>query len=270
LYYETAVFDYKYKELTTVKPDMATTRTRISVPRIKMNPAIALTLVLLTLMGAAGIVSGVWGFALGHEALKGVSQPDARPTAKNNAGQDGSTLDSKPLVVLKEADILKNVKSAIDGKEKDDKDDKDKDQAKDQASKEDGAQLVSAPKPAETPAEPGFPIVSQDRGIVLEVRSARQQGGSLVLDVSLKNQSPGAVQFLYSFLDVTDNQGRALSASTEGLPTELPPNNEAVSGTVTIPTAVLDGVDRLSLTLTDYPNQQLRLQASGIPIKPED
>lgn len=234
---------------------------------MKLNSPVVLTIVLLTLMAGAGVISGVWGFALGREALKGVSQPDARPTAKNKAAKEtlDSQLESKPLVVLKEADIIKSVKISIQNKEKEEKEQRSQ---REEAKSEEQAKLVSDPTPvAQTPSQPGFPIVSQDRGVTLEVRSARQQGGSLLLDVSLKNEGAQAVQFLYSFLNVTDNRGRALSASTEGLPAELPPNSPPVAGTVSIPTAVLEGAQQVSLKLTDYPQQQLQLETANIPVR---
>jgi hypothetical protein len=244
---------------------MPTTRKqRLTVPRIKVNSTVVLTLMLLTLMAGASVASGVWGFALGREALKGVSQPDARPTAKTTGGKE-TLLDSKPLVILKEPDIIKSVRATIQRKEKEG-------EAEQKEEKSDERTKTLSPEPspqptATTSTQPGFPAISQDKGVTLEVRSARQQGGSLVLDVSLKNEGTSAVRFLYSFLDVTDNRGRALSASTEGLPTELPPNSQPVAGTVSIPTAVLDGAEQISLTLTDYPDQQLRLQTSGIPVR---
>ncbi len=241
---------------------MPTTRQqRISVPPIKWNATVILTLVLLTLMAGASIASGVWGFALGREALKGVSQPDARPTAKTNAAKE-APLESKPLVILKEPDIIKSVKTTIQRQEKEGEAEP-KEENTDERTKSLSTEQAVQP----TVTQPGFPVISQDKGVTLEVRSVRQQGGSLTLDVSLKNEGTSAVRFLYSFLDVTDNRGRALSASTEGLPTELPPNNQPVAGTVSIPTAVLDGADQISLTLTDYPDQQLRLQTANIPVR---
>lgn len=102
--------------------------------------------------------------------------------------------------------------------------------------------------------------------MTLEVRSASQQGGSLLLNVSMKNEGSSAVRFLYSFLNITDDQGRALSAITEGLPGELPANGEEFSGTVSIPTALLENSQKISLTLTDYPDQKLQLKMSDIPV----
>lgn len=227
---------------------------------MKLNTTVALTLVLLVLMLGAGFVSGMWGFALGHEALKGVSQPDARPTTKARNLKDTQP-GAQALVMLKEADIIKSVKVMMQSKSKQRQSEK-----KDNSDKR--TKLLSAVEPTQSDAaQAGFPIVSKDKGVTLEIRSVHQQQGSLLLDVSLKNESSQTVKFLYSFLDVTDNRGRPLSASAEGLPGELPPNGEAFAGTVSIPTTVLEGADRLSLTLTDYPDQQLRLQTSGIPVR---
>jgi len=68
-------------------------------------------------------------------------------------------------------------------------------------------------------------------------------------------------------LDVTDDKGRTLSASTEGLPAELPANGPTFSGTVSIPTPLLDDVKRISLALTDYPDQKLKLEVPNIPVE---
>ncbi|MFB2968066.1 hypothetical protein ACE1CD_03765 [Aerosakkonema sp. BLCC-F183] len=228
---------------------------------MKLNSTVALTLVLLVLMLGAGLVSGMWGFALGHEALKGVSQPDARPTAKTKNYKE-TPAGTQPLVMLKEADIIKSVNVRKQGKGKQAKADKN-----DEPSEKRTKSLSPSESTPSTATNAAFPIVTKDKGVTLEIRSVQQQQGSLLLDVSLKNEGDQPVKFLYSFLDVTDNRGRPLSASAEGLPGELPPNGESFSGTVSIPTSVLEGADRLSLTLTDYPDQQLRLQTSEIPVR---
>ena len=61
-------------------------------------------------------------------------------------------------------------------------------------------------------------------------------------------------------------QGRALSAITEGLPGELPPDGQEYNGTVSIPSALIENAQKLSLTLTDYPDQRLQLKMSEIPV----
>ena len=243
---------------------------------MKLNSTVALTLILLVMMLGAGFVSAMWGFTLGHEALKGVTQPDVRPTKKladNQQAASGKT--GVPL--LREQDILNRVNEYINERtkeskkeNKDNKDNKD-DQSNNNSQSE--AQAKASPEPSATQASftstnsnLQLPLKSEDRGVTLEVRSATQQGGSLLLNVSLKNGGTNPVRFLYSFLNVTDDQGRALSAITDGLPGELPPNGKEFSGTVSIPAALLEDAKKLSLTLTDYPDQKLQLKMSEIPV----
>lgn len=208
-------------------------------------------------------MSAVWGFTMGSEALKSVTQPDVRPTSKIKS-RKGKSQQQAAVVILKEEDILTTVKKRIEGKGKNPKPEKPQAQNK-QSSKETPSQktrLVSVEAP-----QPGFPITSRNQGVRLDVLSARYAQGALLLKLNFKNEGSKAVRFLSSFLDVMDDQGRVLSANTEGLPAELPANGENFSGTVSIPTALLDDVNKLSLTLTDYPDQQLRLQMSNIPVK---
>lgn len=235
---------------------------------MKFNSTVALTLILLAMMLGAGFVSAMWGFTLGHEALKGVTQPDIRPTKKLAETQQIS-LGKEGVKILREEDILANVNDYIKNKGKDSKSDSEE-------KKETPAtrpEQKPTPEPSATQAsltttnaDLKLPIKSQDRGVTLEVNSMSQSGGSLLLNVSLKNSSNSPVRFLYSFLNVTDDQGRALSAITEGLPGELPANGEAFTGTVSIPTALLEDAKKLSLTLTDYPDQKLQLKMSDIPV----
>lgn len=237
---------------------------------MKFNSTVALTLILLAMMLGAGFVSAMWGFTLGHEALKGVTQPDVRPT-KKLADNQQTSLGKEGVPILREEDILTNVNAYMNGKGEQPKtDNKDA-----QANNSRKSETEEKPSPEAFSTEASFtstdsklnlPIKSQDRGVTLEVRSANQQGGSLLLNVSLKNEGENAVRFLYSFLNVTDDQGRALSAITEGLPGELPANGEEFSGTVSIPTALLENAKKLSLTLTDYPDQKLQLKMSEIPV----
>lgn len=256
---------------------------------MKFNSTVALTLILLAMMLGAGFVSAMWGFSLGHEALKGVTQPDVRPTKKLANNQEVEP-GAKEVALLNERDILVNVHAYIHDQ---DDQDQDKDSKTDTNDSESKSQSETQ-KPEESATEnqqseredessesdvfdtetsftssgsnQNLPLKSQDRGVTLEVRSANLQGGSLLLDVSLKNEGDNPVRFLYSFLNVTDDQGRALSAITEGLPGELPSNGEEFSGTVSIPTALLDDAKALSLTLTDYPDQKLKLKMSEIPV----
>lgn len=229
---------------------------------MKLNYTVTLTLILLTLMAGAGCISGMWGFAVGHEALKGVNQPDARPSSKIK-NRKVTSPQQRGVVILKEEDILTTVKSRIEGKGKNVKPEKTQPKNK-EVSKETPAKKTQV---VEDILQPGFPLTSRNQGVTLDVLSARYSGGTLLLKVNFKNEGDKTVRFLYSFLDVTDDQGRALSANTEGLPTQLPADGKTFSGTMSIPTALLDDVNKLSMTLTDYPDQQLQLQVSDIPVK---
>ncbi len=224
-----------------------------------LNSTVVLTLILLTLMFGAGVTSSVWGFTLGREALKGTTQPDVRPSS-NAGGKQGTPAKGDQVSILKEKDILKIVKARVDGH---DPEKLATQNAKDKAS----SKPATAKKPATGQnASAKFPMNSRDGGITLEVSAVNQRGNSMLLDVSMKNEGSQAVRFLYSFLNVTDNQGRPLSATAEDLPAELPPNGQIFYGTVSIPTALLENAKELSLTLTDYPGQKLQLQIAGIPV----
>ena len=113
-----------------------------------------------------------------------------------------------------------------------------------------------------------FPITGESKGVTFTVKSARYSGGDLLIRVNMQNKGNNSVRFLYGFLDITDNKGRTLSAITEGLPAELPPNSREFSGAISIPTALLDDVNKISLSLTDYPNQKVKLNLVDIPVKP--
>ncbi len=223
---------------------------------MKVNSTLALTLVLLSLMVGAGVVSAAWGYAVGREALKGVTQPNGRP-GQGLAGSEPS--QRQPLALLKEADILRSVRAQMSG---------DAEPQSDENSSSDREKATIEVNNSSTPAQPaaGLPLNTENQGVALAVESVEEQDGYLLLKVSLQNGSSKSVQFLYSFMNVTDDQGRAFSANTEGLPSELPPNSESFTGTVSIPVALLGNAQSLSLTLTDYPSQQLQLQVTDIPL----
>lgn len=221
-----------------------------------MNPTILVSLALLGLMIGAGTTTGSWGYKLGREALKGITQPDVRPT-NSLTGANNSLSGKGEVVFLKEKNILANVNKAIASGGA----------AKEKKAPDKSAKAEEEKAKAAAASEKKLPIVSSDRGVVLEVYKVRRWGNSLVLDVNLKNEGDQSVRFLYSFLNVTDEQGRVLSASTEDLPGELPPNGRKYYGIITIPIALLDDAKQLSLGLTDYPNQNLQLKMSGIPVK---
>ncbi len=230
---------------------------------MKLNSTVLLTLILLTLMLGAGSVSAILGFDIGSKALKGVTTPDARPTTKFASGKASNTSQSG-VALLREEEILKIVKARIEGKTKAAKSEKSEDE--DEGTSSDQKKPEEKPKEVEEKPQAGFPVNAENQGVSFAVQSAKFSGGDLILRVKMQNKGSESVRFLYSFLDVTDDKGRTLSASTEGLPAELPGNSSSFSGTVSIPTPLLDDVKKISLALTDYPNQKLRIEVSNIPV----
>lgn len=218
---------------------------------MKLNSTVVLTFVLLSLMFGAGLMSAAWGLVMGREALKGVTQPDTRP-ANNLANRQSNGVHSGSFAILREDEILATVKSRMG------------DRKTSAAPAAVAKPVVARSTRSGDPAQ--FPIVGQSQGVTLEVSSVRPEGDSIVLKINLRNAGKQPVRFLYSFLSIKDERGRELNASTEGLPGELPAASETFSGTVNIPTAILDKVEKLSLSLTDYPDQRLQIQLADIPI----
>ncbi|UNU23633.1 hypothetical protein [Microcoleus vaginatus] len=225
-----------------------------------VNSTVVLTLILLALMFGAGVTSSVWGFTIGREALQGTTQPDVRPSNNAGSGKPATPASKDQVKILKEKDILTTVKARVEGR------DPEKTAGANTKTDKPSSKPAPAKKPAAQNVSAKFPLNSRDGGITLEVSAASQRNNSMLLDVSMKNEGSQAVRFLYSFLNVTDDRGRALSATAEDLPAELPPNGQVFYGTVSIPTALLENAKEVSLTLTDYPGQKLQLQISGIPV----
>ncbi|XHX79185.1 MAG: hypothetical protein RBJ76_04435 [Stenomitos frigidus ULC029] len=220
---------------------------------MKLNSTVALTLILLVSMVAAGLVSASWGTALGREALKGITQPDTRPT-NNKAGAQTGKVRREGLAVLSETTMITNVKARMNGN----------------AVKEVKVSPPAAPVAknvnAQSAEKPSFPLRASSQAVVLEVKSARQQGEFLVLAVNLRNGSQQPVRFVYDALTITDEEGRTLKATTDGLPAELPASSEAFPGTISIPAASLEGVKNVALSLSSYPDKQLQLQLPNVPV----
>jgi hypothetical protein len=222
---------------------------------MKFNSTLSVTLILLLFMLSVGIVSAAGGFVFGRSALKGVTQPVINPILGSNADLSNPAQEGQGF--QKESKIIAAVKAEIESTTQPAK-----------------AIPASTPKSTPTPtasssvkAPAEFPMSGQDQGVSLEVRSVERQGENLVLNVALKNDSPRSVQFLYTFLDVTDQQGRALTAVTRNLPKELQPNSPTFVGTISLPLAVMDeGSKQVSISLADYPEQALRLKINQIPL----
>jgi hypothetical protein len=213
---------------------------------MRFNLTVVLTLLLLTIMGGAGLATAMWGFKMGDEALKGISTPDARPTRKPVNGSKAAT-GGEGLMFLREEDILAKVKADIEAKG---------------GTKE--APVPVEVKPVSAPAN--FPLSTKSQGVSLDIDGVSQSGSSVILEVRLRNEGSAAVRFLYSFLSLTDDQGRALSGVTQGLPGEFPPTGEEYRGKISMPIALLGDAKSVSLSLADYPDQRVQLRVNDIPL----
>ncbi|MEM9944671.1 MAG: hypothetical protein AAF810_01210 [Cyanobacteria bacterium P01_D01_bin.36] len=78
---------------------------------MRINPAVAFTLILLTMMFGAGIVSSSWGYAIGRQALTGVRQPETRPSNAATANRSGD--QNSGLQLLDEDKIIDDVKARM-------------------------------------------------------------------------------------------------------------------------------------------------------------
>jgi hypothetical protein len=227
---------------------------------IKNDRTLLLTSILLFFMLAAGIMSGVLGFVSGHEALKGVTQPDIRPN--NTKGGNAQNLKTKGLELLQEQELIANVKKQIGIEEPK----KDAQQAKD-AKKQ--AQIFE--KAVKNDPQAGIPVVTlpivrEDQGIEIAVKSIDAKSANVKYTVTLVNRGSQAVNFGQSTVSVTTDRSQTLNAITTGLPSSLLANGKEAKVTVTIPKNALDKVKTVSLQLTDT-DKKLQLEISGLPVK---
>jgi hypothetical protein len=226
---------------------------------IKNDRTLLLTSILLFFMLAAGIMSGVLGFVSGHEALKGVTQPDIRPN--NNKGGNQQNTNTKGLELIQEQEVLASVKKqmGIDEPLKDAK------QAKD--AKKQAAEFEKAVKNDPKTGLPisKLPIVKQDQGITMTVKSIVPNGNSLRLELTLSNHGSQPVNFGQGTISVTTDRAQTINATTSGLPSSLAANGRDVKVFLNIPKNMLDKVKSVSLQLTDV-DKKLQLEAAGLPI----
>jgi hypothetical protein len=226
---------------------------------IKNDRTLLLTSILLFFMLAAGIMSGVVGFVSGHEALKGVTQPDIRPN--NNKGSSLQNTNTKGLELIQEQEVIASVKRqmGIDEPLKDAKQAKD---AKKQAADFEKA-VKNDPKTGLPVAK--LPIVKQDQGITMTVKSIAPSGNNLRLELTLSNHGSQPVNFGQGTISVTTDRAQNINASSSGLPSSLAANGRDVKVFLNIPKNALAKVKSVSLQLTDI-DKKLQLEAAGIPI----
>jgi hypothetical protein len=224
---------------------------------LKSDRTLILTSILLFFMLTAGIISGVLGFISGHTALKGVTQPDIRP----NNNKSGSNQSSKNLEMLQEKDLIANVKKQMGI----DEPKKDVEQVKDAKKKADAFKKAVENDPKAGVPVAKLPIVREDQGIMMAVKSVAIQGNNVKLEITLINQGSQSVNFGQSTINVTNDRAQGISSNTVGLPSTLPANGKEVKITLSIPKNAVEKVKTISLQLTDI-DKKLQLEASGIPV----
>ena len=214
---------------------------------IKGDRTLLLTSILLFFMLAAGILSGVLGFVSGHEALKGVTQPDIRPN--NNKSSNPANINTKGLELIQEQELIATVKKQM-GVEEPKKD------AQQKAVKNDPKAGIPTAK---------LPIVSEDQGIRLTVMSIASKGSNLELQLSLSNNGSQPINFGQGTISVLNDRSQGVSSRTSGLPNSLTASGKETQIVLTIPKNALDKVKSVSLQLTDT-DKKLQLEASGVPV----
>lgn len=247
----------RLKRVTLTKANKTNNKPR---HRFKIDPSIKRTVLLLVFMLGVGSVCGVVGYVFARQSLKGITQPATNPFLK-----DSNDLDRRPRQgadFLNEKDLIAKVKSqtssanvAKEWKKPSPKPKKSK--STDQKQKDE----PSKPK--------SFPIKVQNQGMSFEVKSLTTEDDTLILNVALQNTSDQTIQFVYTFLDITDEQGQALFSEIRGLPTEFKPKGEIFFGTIKILDVPPETVEKVSLSLNDYPDQKVKLDIQNIPVLDE-
>ncbi len=228
-----------------------------SVDQLRQDPSIRLTLYLLLGVFTLGVLSAFVGYLFGHESLKGVTQPNMNPFMAS--AQDQYPREQRYLI--KESDVLAKVERETKGISKASEPKK-----QDRAKKETKASSSPSPSPDKN-QQTSLPTSVQSQGIRLEVRALTVVENGMTLDVAMRNEGTKEVQFLYDFLDISDDQSQVLSSEVKGLPTKFPPKSETFSGVIKVSGVSQNSVKWVSLALADYPDQKVELKIPKIFIK---
>jgi hypothetical protein len=240
-----------------VKVNQLIQKASSSVEQLRQDPAIRLTLYLLLGVFILGVFSAFVGYLFGHESLKGVTQPNMNPFMASAQGQyprEGGYL-------MKESDVLAKVERETKGISKASEPKK-----QDQAKKDPKVSSSPSPSPDKN-QQTSLPTSVQSQGVRLEVRALTVAENGMTLDVTMRNEGTKEVQFLYDFLDISDDQSQVLSSEVKGLPTKFPPKSETFSGTIKVSGVSKDSIKWVSLALADYPDQKVELKIPKISIK---
>ncbi len=206
---------------------------------IKRDRALLLTSVLLMLMLAAGLFSGIIGFTMGHAALKGVTQPDIR---RSNKGTTENT-KTRGLEVLPEKQLIADAQDIM-GVDR----------------KAEAAKFKTDEKAALV-----FPIESKDQGITMIIKSAKLEGNNLKLDLALSNQGSQPIKFNQGVLTIVGDKEQNVPFSVAGIPPSLAANGKEVGVKVLIAKTAIPPENNLTLRLTDV-DRKLQIEAKDVPV----
>lgn len=237
---------------------------------MRLDPTVALVMTLFTLMVGATSVSAVFGYTLGRKALSGVTQPDISRSNQSNASPNAESADGYSML-KSEDEILSAVAEKIKAQTAQPalpnrQSDASGEQSQGLKSEAGDTILASNSDVSFVNYQSSLPLLAENQDVIMAVNAVRRQGNVLRISLSLQNVGDRPVEFLYSLIDVIDQQGQPLSVSTDGLPQEIPPTGQTFEGSVTIPVVLLGTSDTLSLRLTDYPDQDIELSISDIPV----
>jgi hypothetical protein len=203
---------------------------------IKRDRALLLTSILLMLMLAAGLFSGIVGFTLGHAALKGVTQPDIRRSNKTSS----EYTNTKGLDIIPETQLISESQDIMGTNRKTEAD---------KFKTDEKVALV-------------FPIESKDQGIIMTIKSAKLEGNVMKLDVGIQNQGSQPVKFNQSSLTVVGEKEEPIPFTVTGLPPSLVANGKDVNFKIAIPKTVVKNVN---IRLTDV-DRKLAIEANNVPL----
>jgi hypothetical protein len=231
-----------------------------SVAQVSEDPSIRLTIFLLAGVLGLGLLSALVGYLFGHQSLKGVTQPDMNPFVNGSSGQ--GQYPRQGTYLLKESDILSKVERETKGISKANDPKK---TAQTDAKKKD-ADAKASPSP-NTDQQASLPMSLKVQGMHLDIKSLTVDGNAIVLDVTMRNEGAQDVQFLYDFLDISDDQSQFLTAEVKGLPAKFPAKSDTFNGAIKVLGVTPKSSKWISLTLADYPDQKIEFKIPKLVLK---
>lgn len=219
---------------------------------MKTNSTVKLTVLLSLLMLGTGIIGAYFSYEAGSQALKGVNQLSTNPSKKLI---DTSNTFTKPTKFkpIDEKTVLSKVYDYTNQKKELVSFQKNKFQ-------KDNIQNIY------NKTSQSLPLQVVDQEVILEIKEALNDGETMLLKINLQNRGADEIKFLYSSLEIHDDQSYSLGAIIRGLPDVLPPKSNVFSGEIRIPNFSVKGSTTLSLKLTNYPDRKLKFNINNIPV----